>query len=64
MTERKTRSEWHEEIITEFLKSNSSITALLLYGSEIKRLEKKYPIVITKNAKRGNMYECLTFKRK
>lgn len=64
MTERKTRSEWHEEMLEQFLNSNSSITALLLYGSEIKRLEKKYPIVITKNAKRGNLYECLAFKRK
>lgn len=63
MTERKTRSEHHEEIIERFLKSQSTVTALLLYGSEIKKLEKKFPILITRKDKHGDLYNCLAYKK-
>ncbi len=63
MTERKTRSEHHEEVIERFLESQSTVIALLLYGSEIKKLEKKFPILITKNDKHGDLYNCFAYKK-
>lgn len=63
MTERKTRSEHHEEMIGRFLESNSRVLAMLLYGSEIKKIEKKFPILITKNEKHGDLYTCLAYKK-
>ena len=63
MTERKTRSEHHEEIIERFLESQSTVIALMLYGSEVKKLEKKYPILITRKDKHGDLYNCLAYKK-
>ncbi len=63
MTERKTRSEHHEELIGGFLKSKSTVLVLLLYGSEVKKLEKKYPILITRRDKHGDLYNCLAYKK-
>lgn len=63
MTERKTRSEKHAEEIERFLESKSGVLVLLLYGSEVKKLEKKFPILITKNNKYGDLYTCLAYKK-
>lgn len=63
MTERKTRSEHHEEMIERFLESNSAVLPMLLYGSEIKKLEKKFPVLITKNDKHGDLYTCFVYKK-
>ena len=63
MTERKTRSEHHEEIIGRFLESKSTVTVMLLYGSEIKKLEKKFPVLISKNDKHGDLYTCFVYKK-
>ncbi len=63
MTERKTRSEHHEEMMERFLESNSSVLPMLLYGSEIKKLEKKFPVLITKNDKHGDLYTCFVYKK-
>lgn len=64
MTEIKTRSEKHAEAVERFLESNSTVMVLLLYGSEIKKLEKKFPILITKNDKYGDLYTCLAYKKR
>ena len=63
MTERKTRSEHHKEMMERFLESNSSVLPMLLYGSEIKKLEKKFPVLITKNDKHGDLYTCFVYKK-
>lgn len=63
MTERKTRSEHHEEMMERFLESNSAVLPMLLYGSEIKKLEKKFPVLITKNDKHGDLYTCFVYKK-
>lgn len=63
MTERKTRSEHHEEMIGRFLESQSTVIAMLLYGSEVRKLEKKFPILITKIEKHGDLYNCLAYKK-
>ena len=63
MTERKSRSEHHEEMIGRFLESRSTVLALLLYGSEVKKLEKKFPILITRIEKHGDLYNCLAYKK-
>lgn len=63
MTEIKTRSEKHAEAVERFLESNSTVTVMLLYGSEIKKLEKKFPVLITKNDKHGDLYTCFVYKK-
>ena len=63
MTERKTRSEHHEEMMERFLELNSAVLPMLLYGSEIKKLEKKFPVLITKNDKHGDLYTCFVYKK-
>ena len=63
MTELKTRSEKHIEEIGNFLESNSNVMVLLLYGNEIKKLEKRFPILITKGEQYGNLYNCFIYKK-
>lgn len=62
--ERLTRSELHSLEIENFLKSDLKVYPLCLYGREIKALEKKYPILITKVKKHGSLCECLAYKQK
>ena len=63
MMEVKTRSERHAEEIERFLKSKSTVMVLLLYGSEIRKLEKKFPILISKSDKHDDLYNCLLYKK-
>lgn len=64
MTELKTRSEKQAEAVERFLKSKTTVTVLLLYGSEVKKLEKKFPILITKGEQYGNLYNCFIYKKR
>lgn len=63
MTELKTRSEKHAEEIENFLESNSNVMVLLLYGNEIKKLEKRFPILITKGEQYGDLHNCFIYKK-
>jgi len=63
MTEFKTRSEKHAEAIERFLESDSKEIVLLLYGSEVKKLEKKFPILITRKNKHGELHKCCVYKK-
>lgn len=64
MKKKMTRKEAHEEGIKIFLNSKLRYWPLHLYGREIRRLEEKFPIVITKKEKIGDMFDCVAYRKK
>ena len=64
MKKKNARKEQNSMRVEEFLKTELRTISLCLNEKEIKDLEERYPVVITKSLKHGSLYDCLIFKQK